>query len=173
MACGWPAVRLLCGFLCVWCVPQWVRSKIPEYNIKNFSSDWIDGRAMAALVNAVGMAGHLTLGCSALQLLPALTGLALPGDPPPTIPISPDTAGEPWLIPNHNQMLPGSARKNAATALDTAEEHLGIPKVTNPSPHLANPAPRARLRTKDAPPRSRAMPRCWKPTTLSTRPWMS
>lgn len=33
---------------------EWVRSKIPEYNIQNFNKDWVDGRAIAALVNAVG-----------------------------------------------------------------------------------------------------------------------
>lgn len=33
---------------------EWVRSKIPEYNIKNFNSDWNDGRAFCALTNAVG-----------------------------------------------------------------------------------------------------------------------
>jgi len=31
----------------------WVRSKIPEYDIKNFTSDWNDGRAINALNNAV------------------------------------------------------------------------------------------------------------------------
>ena len=32
---------------------KWVRSKIPEYNIQNFTDDWRDGRAISALVNAV------------------------------------------------------------------------------------------------------------------------
>ena len=32
---------------------KWVRSKIPEYNIQNFTDDWRDGRALSALVNAV------------------------------------------------------------------------------------------------------------------------
>ena len=32
---------------------NWVRSKIPEYNIQNFTEDWRDGRALSALVNAV------------------------------------------------------------------------------------------------------------------------
>jgi filamin len=32
---------------------EWVRSKIPEYNIENFTDDWRDGRALSALVNAV------------------------------------------------------------------------------------------------------------------------
>ena len=32
---------------------EWVRSKIPEYNIQNFTDDWRDGRALSALVNAV------------------------------------------------------------------------------------------------------------------------
>ena len=31
----------------------WVRNKIPEYNIQNFTDDWRDGRALSALVNAV------------------------------------------------------------------------------------------------------------------------
>ena len=31
----------------------WVRSKIPEYNIVDFTGDWRDGRALSALVNAV------------------------------------------------------------------------------------------------------------------------
>lgn len=33
---------------------EWVRSKIPEYNIQNFTSDWQDGRAICALTNACG-----------------------------------------------------------------------------------------------------------------------
>eukprot|EP01117_Protostelium_nocturnum_P000021 TRINITY_DN1006_c0_g1_i1.p1 TRINITY_DN1006_c0_g1~~TRINITY_DN1006_c0_g1_i1.p1 ORF type:complete len:436 (+),score=190.61 TRINITY_DN1006_c0_g1_i1:85-1392(+) len=32
---------------------QWVRSKIPEYNINGFQKDWNDGRAINALINAV------------------------------------------------------------------------------------------------------------------------
>eukprot|EP00026_Physarum_polycephalum_P007664 Phypoly_transcript_07729.p1 GENE.Phypoly_transcript_07729~~Phypoly_transcript_07729.p1 ORF type:complete len:297 (+),score=50.66 Phypoly_transcript_07729:168-1058(+) len=32
---------------------QWVRSKIPEYDIKGFTKDWNDGRALNALVNAL------------------------------------------------------------------------------------------------------------------------
>jgi len=32
---------------------EWVRSKIPEYNINNFTSDWQDGKAIYALANAV------------------------------------------------------------------------------------------------------------------------
>jgi len=33
---------------------EWVRTKIPEYNIQNFQKDWNDGRAISGLVNAVG-----------------------------------------------------------------------------------------------------------------------
>jgi len=32
---------------------EWVRKKIPEYDIKNFTKDWNDGRAICALVNAL------------------------------------------------------------------------------------------------------------------------
>jgi filamin len=32
---------------------EWVRSKIPEYDIKNFKGDWNDGRALLALNNAL------------------------------------------------------------------------------------------------------------------------
>lgn len=32
---------------------QWVRSKIPEYDIKGFTKDWNDGRALNGLVNAL------------------------------------------------------------------------------------------------------------------------
>jgi len=32
---------------------EWVRSKIPEYDIQNFQKDWNDGRAICGLVNAV------------------------------------------------------------------------------------------------------------------------
>jgi len=32
---------------------KWVRSKIPEYDIKNFNKDWNDGRALNGLVNAL------------------------------------------------------------------------------------------------------------------------
>jgi len=32
---------------------QWVRSKIPSYNIQNFTKDWNDGRALCALNNAL------------------------------------------------------------------------------------------------------------------------
>lgn len=31
----------------------WVREKIPEYNIQNFTTDWNDGKALSALVNAL------------------------------------------------------------------------------------------------------------------------
>jgi len=33
---------------------EWIRSKIPEKNITNFTSDWNDGTAIAALVDALG-----------------------------------------------------------------------------------------------------------------------
>jgi len=32
---------------------KWIQSKIPEYNIKGFQSDWNDGRAICALANAM------------------------------------------------------------------------------------------------------------------------
>jgi len=32
---------------------KWVQSKIPEYDIKNFTKDWNDGRAICGLVNAL------------------------------------------------------------------------------------------------------------------------
>jgi len=32
---------------------EWVRKKIPEYDIKNFTKDWNDGRAICALVDAL------------------------------------------------------------------------------------------------------------------------
>jgi len=32
---------------------KWVQSKIPEYNIKGFKTDWNDGRALCALTNAI------------------------------------------------------------------------------------------------------------------------
>mmetsp|Transcript_22634 Transcript_22634/g.63587 ORF Transcript_22634/g.63587 Transcript_22634/m.63587 type:complete len:430 (+) Transcript_22634:105-1394(+) len=32
---------------------EWIRSKIPEYDIKNFKKDWNDGRALCALNNAI------------------------------------------------------------------------------------------------------------------------
>eukprot|EP01129_Flabellula_baltica_P008038 TRINITY_DN3168_c0_g1_i1.p1 TRINITY_DN3168_c0_g1~~TRINITY_DN3168_c0_g1_i1.p1 ORF type:complete len:757 (-),score=218.19 TRINITY_DN3168_c0_g1_i1:33-2303(-) len=32
---------------------EWVRSKIPEYNINNFDNDWTSGQAICALANAV------------------------------------------------------------------------------------------------------------------------
>jgi len=32
---------------------EWVRSKIPEYNIQNFAKDWNDGKAVCALGNAL------------------------------------------------------------------------------------------------------------------------
>jgi len=32
---------------------RWVQSKIPEYNIQNFSKDWNDGRALCGLTNAI------------------------------------------------------------------------------------------------------------------------
>jgi len=32
---------------------KWIQSKIPEYNIKGFTTDWNDGRAICALVNAL------------------------------------------------------------------------------------------------------------------------
>lgn len=32
----------------------WVQNKLPELPIKNFTTDWNDGRAIGALVDAVG-----------------------------------------------------------------------------------------------------------------------
>eukprot|EP01108_Squamamoeba_japonica_P001332 TRINITY_DN1550_c0_g1_i3.p2 TRINITY_DN1550_c0_g1~~TRINITY_DN1550_c0_g1_i3.p2 ORF type:complete len:433 (-),score=262.90 TRINITY_DN1550_c0_g1_i3:38-1336(-) len=43
---------------------EWVRSKIPEYDIKNFKKDWNDGRALNALCDALGPGlapGHKSL----------------------------------------------------------------------------------------------------------------
>jgi len=44
---------------------EWVRKKIPEYNIQNFQKDWNDGRAICGLANAVGggslIPSHFTL----------------------------------------------------------------------------------------------------------------
>lgn len=33
---------------------NWVQSKVPDQPIKNFTTDWNDGRAIGALVDAVG-----------------------------------------------------------------------------------------------------------------------
>ena len=32
----------------------WVQNKVPELPIKNFTTDWNDGKAIGALVDAVG-----------------------------------------------------------------------------------------------------------------------
>jgi len=40
---------------------EWIRSKIPEKNITNFTSDWNDGTAIAALVDALGPGRPTTL----------------------------------------------------------------------------------------------------------------
>ncbi|EGD83540.1 hypothetical protein PTSG_04145 [Salpingoeca rosetta] len=47
--------------------------------------------------------------------------------------------GEPWLIPNHREMHTESAKRNAQVAIDTANEHLAIPKVLE-AEDLVNPA---------------------------------
>jgi hypothetical protein len=39
---------------------EWVRSKIPEYNINNFVNDWTDGKAICALAEAV-LPGQMNL----------------------------------------------------------------------------------------------------------------
>eukprot|EP01127_Copromyxa_protea_P008945 TRINITY_DN206_c0_g1_i1.p1 TRINITY_DN206_c0_g1~~TRINITY_DN206_c0_g1_i1.p1 ORF type:complete len:754 (-),score=220.15 TRINITY_DN206_c0_g1_i1:24-2285(-) len=39
---------------------EWVRSKIPEYDIKNFTNDWTSGKAIAALAEAV-LPGQMNL----------------------------------------------------------------------------------------------------------------
>jgi len=44
---------------------KWVQSKIPDYNIKNFKGDWLDGKAINALVDALnpGLSpNHASLG---------------------------------------------------------------------------------------------------------------
>lgn len=38
----------------------WIQSKIPEVPITNFTSDWNDGRAVGALVDAVAPGKTLT-----------------------------------------------------------------------------------------------------------------
>jgi len=40
---------------------EWIRSKIPEKNITNFTSDWNDGTAIAALVDALGPGSSYSL----------------------------------------------------------------------------------------------------------------
>eukprot|EP01094_Clydonella_sp_ATCC50884_P006418 TRINITY_DN1558_c0_g1_i1.p1 TRINITY_DN1558_c0_g1~~TRINITY_DN1558_c0_g1_i1.p1 ORF type:complete len:767 (-),score=207.32 TRINITY_DN1558_c0_g1_i1:208-2508(-) len=40
---------------------EWVRSKIPEYDINNFTNDWQSGRAISALAEAVEPSGFLNL----------------------------------------------------------------------------------------------------------------
>lgn len=52
----------------------WIQSKIPEKNITNFSSDWNDGTAIAALVDALAPGRlksylYLTVSTSSLCLL--------------------------------------------------------------------------------------------------------
>eukprot|EP00043_Microstomoeca_roanoka_P006579 m.64030 g.64030 ORF g.64030 m.64030 type:complete len:445 (-) comp13474_c2_seq2:59-1393(-) len=47
-------------------------------------------------------------------------------------------AGEPWVLPNHREMQPESARRNAITAIDAAHEHLAIPKILE-ADDLTNP----------------------------------
>jgi filamin len=70
----------------------WVRSKIPEYNINNFSNNWNDGKALCALGNAL-----------------------VPG-----------------LCPNHLELNPNEALKNAILGSDNAEREMHIPKVLAP-----------------------------------------
>ena len=38
---------------------EWVRKRIPEKNIKNFTTDWIDGQALCSLVNRPQLGGLL------------------------------------------------------------------------------------------------------------------
>jgi len=43
---------------------KWVQSRIPQYGIKNFTTDWRDGRAICALVNSFDRSqcsGHMTM----------------------------------------------------------------------------------------------------------------
>eukprot|EP00055_Hartaetosiga_balthica_P002542 m.4341 g.4341 ORF g.4341 m.4341 type:complete len:398 (+) comp2215_c0_seq1:101-1294(+) len=70
---------------------EWVREQIPEYDIKNFNTNWQDGRALCALTNKI--------------------------------------AGEPWVIPNHKEMLPSTAKRNAQAAIDAAERYLNVPQI--------------------------------------------
>lgn len=39
---------------------NWVQSKVPDQPIKNFTTDWNDGRAIGALVDAVGPGNDFT-----------------------------------------------------------------------------------------------------------------
>ena len=70
----------------------WVKSKMPpEIPMNNFTTDWNDGRAIAALVDAV----------------------------------------EPGLYPeiDPEDLDPNDAVNNALTAMQTAEEYLGVPPL--------------------------------------------
>eukprot|EP00008_Paramoeba_atlantica_P014799 CAMPEP_0201477146 /NCGR_PEP_ID=MMETSP0151_2-20130828/2224_1 /ASSEMBLY_ACC=CAM_ASM_000257 /TAXON_ID=200890 /ORGANISM="Paramoeba atlantica, Strain 621/1 / CCAP 1560/9" /LENGTH=642 /DNA_ID=CAMNT_0047857771 /DNA_START=42 /DNA_END=1971 /DNA_ORIENTATION=- len=58
---------------------EWVRSKIPEYDIKNFKSNWNDGKALCALNNALNPGScpdHQSLSGSNVENLGKGMGLA-------------------------------------------------------------------------------------------------
>lgn len=61
---------------------EWVRAQIPEYDVKNFTTDWQDGRALCALVNALGGEPRLlpthrqmTVGANGANLTNCKTGI--------------------------------------------------------------------------------------------------
>ena len=61
-----PDEQTVMSYLSYFCCPnspgqkallEWVNQVIPDHNVSNFSSDWIDGRALGALINVISEGG--------------------------------------------------------------------------------------------------------------------
>lgn len=86
----------------------WIQSKIPNVPITNFTTDWNDGRAVGALVDAVapGMVHIFVAKLSIIKLI--------------------------WcagLCPDWDEWDPKDALQNASEAMGLADDWLRIPQV--------------------------------------------
>jgi filamin len=97
---------------------NWVQEKLPpELPITNFTSDWNDGRAIGALVDACAPGIHILI----LLKKENICAFFLIG-----------------LYPDWNDRDPKNALENAKEAMDLAERWLGVPQLIQPH-EMINP----------------------------------
>lgn len=95
----------------------WINNKIPEVPITNFNTDWNNGKAIGALVDAVAPGIHN----SVIYKYLLITYKFVAG-----------------LCPDWPDWKPDNALQNATEALQLAEEWLSIPQLVRPE-EMINP----------------------------------
>lgn len=99
---------------------NWIQEKLPpELPVTNFTSDWNDGRAIGALVDACAPGiNTIHLKYCLIKMIICLIILG--------------------LYPDWNERDPRNALENAKEAMDLAEAWLGIPQLIHPH-EMINP----------------------------------